>query len=130
MATRSRSALTVSQMPSYREPSRALLVDPDPHHAQKVLHQLEKIGIAVDTCGDLRAAAARLRMSSTPYELVLVEISDRTKSWERIIHNLQEAAHQSHHQPTPFFLCISRSRTSPELRLALERKGARLAYEE
>ncbi|HEV2523423.1 MAG TPA: hypothetical protein VGT24_13670 [Candidatus Acidoferrales bacterium] len=85
--------------------------------------------LAVETCGDLQRAMLRLQQDAARYELVIVNISNPTKPWARIIHDLQEAAFHSSRQLGPFFLCVSSSRQPPELRLALEREGARFVYE-
>jgi hypothetical protein len=58
-----------------------------------------------------------------------VAISNPCRPWDLILHDLQEATHQSRRQRGPLFLCITRSRSLVQLRLMIEKMGARLAYE-
>lgn len=113
-----------------QEASRILLVVADQIRSQHLQQHLETIGLAVEISEDVRDAVSRLRVNGSRYDLVIVDVTNQAKPWERLMHYLQEAACQLHHQLAPLFLCVSRSRISPQLRLALERKGARLAYTE
>ena len=109
--------------------SYVLLIDSDADHSERLAHCLESAGIVTETVVQLSSAAQRLRQNGKQYDVVVVDISNPTKDWSRIVHDLQEVAYQSDRQLGPLFLCISRLRRSPELQLALERKGARVAFE-
>lgn len=107
-----------------------LLIDEDSDHAQKVRYCLNAMGHVADICRDVPDAEVKLRCGGSDYELVIVDITNQTKAWRRLIRNLQETAHQARHHASPLFLCITRVRITPQLRLALEQIGARIAYEE
>ena len=115
------------QVPVPKEARRALLVDADRCHSAQLSKSLERIGLVVDICSEVATAVGKLHLGGDRYELVVVDISNPTKAWGRIIHDLKESAHQSNSRRSPFFLCVSSSKQPPALHLALERKGARLA---
>ena len=106
-----------------------LLVDEGADHAQRLRGRLGGIGLHVESCPGLRDAMNRLQKHAGRYDLVLVVISNSSRPWDYILHDLQEAAHQSRCQPGPLFLCVTKCRKLLQLRLTIEQMGARLAYE-
>jgi len=123
------SSIEYAQVSLDPDKLRILLVDLDPNHCRKLSSHLEDMRLVVDTCSDPGSAMCRLRRRGEQYELVIVNVSNSTKSWGRIIQDLRIAASQSLCQYPPFFLCVSTFRQSHQMRLELEEKGARVAYE-
>jgi CheY-like chemotaxis protein len=117
------------QAPEEQGFSNVLLIDEAADHAQNLTRCLEGMGLHVEPCPKLRDALNRLQMLAGRYDLVLVVISNPSRPWDLILHDLQEATHQSRHQRRPFFLCVTKTRTLLQLRLTIEQMGARLAYE-
>jgi CheY-like chemotaxis protein len=104
-----------------------LIVDSDPGHSEQILTCLGRMGFVVETCSELREAVLKLRENR--YEVVVVNISNRAKSWSQVIHDLQEVARGSGHHLPPSFICISATRLAPGLRFDLEQKGVRVTHE-
>lgn len=100
-----------------------LLVDSDNNHAQHLTQLLQWRGLFIEQCHEVRNAVRRLRQQAGRYALVIVNISDSSRPWELMLHDLQEAAAQARHHQGPLFLGISRTRKSLHFQLMLERRG-------
>jgi hypothetical protein len=121
---------TPSEARQARSAPSILLVDSDAIHARRFVQCLHGRGVLIEECQSPGDALNTLGRRADCYDLVVVNISDSSKPWERIIYELQEASAQSRRQEGPLFLCISCCRKPPQMQLMLERKGARVAYEE
>jgi hypothetical protein len=85
--------------------------------------------LEVATCADPKQAVLLLRRTSGEYDVVIVNVSDQTVPWVRLLLKLQEACFLSNGYPSPMFLCTSTLPRSPEFQLQIERKGARYVVE-
>jgi hypothetical protein len=117
------------QVPEDKGLANVLLIDELADHTLQLTLCLERIGLHVEPCSGPRDAMNRLQTHVGRYDLVLVVISNPSRPWDLILHDLQEAAHQSRRQREPLFLCITKSKGLLQLRLTIEQMGARLAYE-
>lgn len=108
---------------------RVLLFDSESEHRERLLHRLLAKGLAVEICHDSRDAVRKLKQDSERYTLVIVHLCDLSRPWGRILQILQEACEHSRRHCGPLFLCITRAKGVPHLRLLLENMGARVAYE-
>jgi hypothetical protein len=109
--------------------SRVLLLDTDDTHAECVRIGLGFNGLHVEVFSDPEQAAKRLRMPGTDYEIVILNVSNVSLPWDDILAGLETACFQSGAFPSPLFLCVSRTKRSPEFELRVERMGARYVYE-
>jgi hypothetical protein len=108
---------------------RILLIDEIPGHAEQLSLYLQAKGFSVEPCPRLRDSVNRLLKDAGRYDIVIVVMFNSSRPWDRILHDLQEAAHQSRRRCGPLFLCVTKLKRLPHLRLTVEQLGARLAYE-
>ena len=106
-----------------------LIVDDSPDHALQLTSRLQDKGALLEVCPDVRSAHRRLRQVAGQCDLVILNISDSARPWAQILGDLQEASYQSRRRLGPLFLCISRTPKSLRVKLMLEQRGARLAYQ-
>lgn len=106
-----------------------LLLDSDREHRQRLWQRLHGKGLAIETCQEVRDAVRKLREHAGRYDLVIVSFFDLSRPWDRTLHALQEAAHDSRRNLGPLFLCTTKAKNLLQLRLMIEQMGARLAYE-
>jgi hypothetical protein len=123
------SSVQSLQVPEDEGIRNLLLIDEVADHSRQLIRCLESKGLHIEACPGLRDAKNRLQKHAGRYDLVIVVISHPSRPWDLILHDLQEAAHQSARQRGPLFLCITKSRSFLQLRLTIEQMGARLAYE-
>ena len=108
---------------------KILIIDNDDNHAQRLTQRLQGRSLILETCQAVRDALRKLGQQADLYELVIINITDSSRPWERIVQDLQEAAAMSKRQQGPSYLCVSRFRKPLLIQLMLERKGARVSYE-
>jgi hypothetical protein len=106
-----------------------LLVDHDQIHATSLIGALSTRGLAVEFCHTVREAAMKLRAPHGEYAVVIVNISDASQPWLRLLHGLHEASFQSGTPIGALCLCVSTVKRDPLFELQIERTGARLVYE-
>lgn len=104
---------------------RALLIDSDATHAQRLATRLETRKLKVEILSRPQEAVARLNRRDVPCELVIINTSDPSQPWIRTLGKLQVASRQSGSWPRPLFLCFSGRKREPQFELAIERMGAR-----
>jgi hypothetical protein len=110
-------------------PNALLLIDPDGEHAHQIIQSLTARGLGVDFCINVRQAANRLKQIDGEYDLVIVNISDVSRPWLRLLRFLRESSIQSGVAVGPFLLCVSTAKYDALFELQIERMGGRLVYE-
>ncbi len=90
------------------------------------LQELERNHHSVVCCTSYDFALHTLRSARTVYDIVIINISSNSpEDWralERVYQILRTDA------VAPMVLCVADAYRGPQLELAVERKGARLAY--
>jgi ActR/RegA family two-component response regulator len=108
---------------------RALLIDQDTNHAERLAFRLRQRGLVVTIAESVSKAARHLEQRIPIYELVLVVAAGAPDQWLDALRSLVHASRQFGMFLGPLFLLISRSRCNPHLRLRIEHLGARYACE-
>jgi CheY-like chemotaxis protein len=108
---------------------RALLVDQDANHAERLALCLRQHGLTVSIADSVPEAARRLRQRIPTCDLVLVAASGMQDQWPEALCVLVRASRQLCMSLGPLFLFASRQKCYPRLRLRIERLGARYACE-
>jgi ActR/RegA family two-component response regulator len=104
---------------------RLLLIDQDSMHAERLATCLREHGLGVLIAESIEEAARRLQQRLPSFELVVVVTSGMTEQWLVALRRLVEASRQYSMCRGPLFLFASRRKCSPNLRLRIERLGAR-----
>ena len=107
----------------------ALLIDGDRIHAMQMLRRLDSRSLRAHIIRDVEQAALALRSSSTPFRIVIVNVSDAAQPWLRNLEDLQDAACIGGRFSPPQFLCVSTRRYEPRFELEIERRGARYVFD-
>lgn len=104
--------------------NRVLLVDQDANHAEHLAMRLRQHGLAVVIVLSIAAAVQQLEQRIPAFEVVILaaEAPDRGI---RALATLIASSRQSLFTSGPSFLFASRQRCSPQVRLRIERLGAR-----
>ena len=108
---------------------RALIIDNDSAHADRLLELMRPRSLSVDRVADSETGIAKLRRYAGEYVLVIVPISDSRLPWCRTLAKLQAACRSANDWSVPFFLCVGRTDLRPGLILRLERLGVRYVRE-
>ncbi len=111
-------------------PHKALLIDDDSTHAHRVIECLPAFGLGVELCSTVKQGIIKLSRREAEYELVVLNVSDASQPWLRLLQVLHEAAFQSGRAIGPLYLCVSTVRRDHLFELQVERMGARLVYEQ
>jgi DNA-binding response OmpR family regulator len=106
----------------------AMLIDDDDMHAEALTARLRARGLNVDRYSNADRAFSALMHNRAHYDLTLINVSDSSRPWLRIVRKLQDACFSFGHHHT-MILCLSTVRREPQLELQIERLGARLVYE-
>jgi ActR/RegA family two-component response regulator len=108
---------------------RLLLIDQDAIHAERLAACLRQRGLAVMIVESIEKAARQLQQRVPSYELVVVVASGMSEEWLGILRKLVQACRLFSMCQGPLFLFVARRKCSPNLRLRIERLGARYAHE-
>lgn len=108
---------------------RALLVDQDMNHAERLASRLRQHGLVVSIADNVPAAELRLRQRIPTCDLVLVAASGTPDQWLDTLRILVQASRQPCLSFGPLFLLAAHQKCNPHLRLRIERLGARYACE-
>lgn len=73
-------------------------------------------------------AARKLARRDSSYHLVLLNVSNPSLPWLRLLHALQEASSRSQRVIEPPYLCVSTVQKDLLFELRIEQMGARLVY--
>ncbi len=105
---------------------RILLYDPDQNHARALVSALESNHYRLTVCASRREAFNYLTAKPPQFKVVILDFSNRPEDWEFLdsVRTLTVAS-----VPKPGLLCLARTNWGPEVKLKMERKGARLVYE-
>lgn len=103
---------------------RALIIDHDLLHAERLIQELPALGLRPELVQT--PAEAIVRLLASRYDLVIINISERSRPWLSILDELHEARHEA----PPLFLCVSNHQLDPHFELAIESKGARYVFEQ
>lgn len=107
----------------------ALLIDDDQVHAMQMVRRLDRRNLRARIIRDMGPAASVLRSSSTPFRIVIVNVSDEAQPWLKNLEDLQDAACIAGRFSPPQFLCVSTRQYEPRFELEVERHGARYVFE-
>jgi ActR/RegA family two-component response regulator len=107
---------------------RLLLIDQDSMHAERLATCLRERGLGVLIAESIEEAARRLQQRLPSFELVVVVTSGMTEQWLVALRRLVEASRQYSMCQGPLFLFVARRKCSPNLRLQIERLGARYVH--
>jgi hypothetical protein len=110
--------------------TRALLIDDDSDHAERLGRELALRGLTVIYASDAEKATKQLLENASVCDLVILCIADRARPWLSFLKAMQEACWQAGFLEFPLFLCVSRVELGLEFQLRVERMGARFACEE
>jgi PleD family two-component response regulator len=106
-----------------------LLVDHDAVHREQIIEILTSRGHRVDLYASVVQAAKCLRQIDAEYELIIVNVSDSSQQWIRLLRFLLESAIQSRVAVRPSLLCVSSTEYDELFELQIEQMGGRLEYE-
>jgi DNA-binding response OmpR family regulator len=108
------------------ELARILVLDSDKDHANALMVALEEQGHAV-TVITQKDFSALLERGLWQYDVVILVVTDtRSENWAL----LQKICRWSpKHLPKPQVLCLSTVRQDPDIRIRIERQGARFLHE-
>jgi DNA-binding NarL/FixJ family response regulator len=105
-----------------------ILIDGDEKHAEALADRLRARSLDVIRHVKSNTALSMLKRRGTPCDLVLINVSDSSRPWLRILRELQEACFSFSHCH-PLVLCLSTVKREPQFELQIERLGARFVYE-
>lgn len=108
---------------------KALIIDNDVAHADRVAELLEYRGFAIERVTSVEAGCNKLRGSKDNYALVVVTEFDGGIEWSGVLKRLQSAL-QITGFLRPLVLCIGRTKVPAETILWVERLGGRYVYEQ
>jgi PleD family two-component response regulator len=110
-------------------PRTVLLIDHDAVHAQRLIASLTTRRIGVDLCANIEQAAKKLRRIGGDYELVIVNISDASQPWLRLLRFLRESSIESGVEIGPRFLCVSTTEYNDIFEFQIGQMEGCLVYE-
>jgi ActR/RegA family two-component response regulator len=106
--------------------ARIMLVDSDEIHAKTVASALGRRGHQLIVYADTREALHLLSKEPMHFAVVILNFSNRPEDWDSL-NKLRKLTLMR--VPRLGILCLSRSQWGTDVRLRVERKGARLVYE-
>ena len=106
----------------------AILIDDDKMHAEVLAARLRARGLDVARHEDADRALFVLTRTRRPCDLVLINVSDSSQPWLKIVGELQKACF-SFSRCNPLILCLSTVKREPQFELQVEHLGARFVYE-
>jgi hypothetical protein len=105
-----------------------MLIDNDEMHAEALAARLRARGLNVVRHRKADHALSVLIHKRTHCDLALINVSDLSQPWLRIVRKLQDACFSSSHC-CPLVLSLSTVKREPQFELQIERLGARFVYE-
>jgi DNA-binding NarL/FixJ family response regulator len=105
----------------------AMLIDDDEMHAETLTVRFRARGLDVMRHTEADRALSVMHKGTT-CDLMLINVSDSSQPWLRIVRELQDASFSFSHWP-PLVLCLSTVKRDPQFELQVERLGARFVYE-
>ena len=104
-----------------------LLFDPDENRAKMLVSALESNGHKLTVCASRREALNQLRTTLAQFNVIILDFSNRPEDWEFLdkVRSLTVTC-----VPEPRIRCLSRSTWTSEVRSRVERRGAKLLYEQ
>ena len=107
--------------------AQVLLLDPDEAHARMLAADLKRYGHFVAICTEAQVALSDMKRQTAEIDVVIVDLSsDRIEAWDALDEILRLNWENA---VPPMILCVSRVYRGPRMKLAVERRGARLVYE-
>jgi DNA-binding response OmpR family regulator len=104
-----------------------LLIDPNENHARELGDFLERQRFSVQICKHGTDGVNELRRKGTQFDIVIIEMTgDCRKAWEVFGHIRR---HMGSKATTPGLICTCRGYRGPQMRMRVERLGAKLIYE-
>lgn len=105
---------------------RILLIDPDETHAGELRNFLERHRFSVRVCKREIDGVNELGRSGAQFDVLILEMTrDRPEAWEVFVHVRRRMGVQA----APALMCTCRGYRGPQLRMRIERLGAKLVYE-
>ncbi len=107
--------------------AKVLLIDPDETHARELGNFLERQRFSVRVCKHGTDGVNELRRKRAQYDVLILEMTgDHLKVWEVFRHVRK---HLGSKATTPGLICTCRGYRGPQMRMKIERLGAKLIYE-
>jgi DNA-binding NtrC family response regulator len=106
--------------------ARIILIDSDESHAKTVASALARRDHQLTVYANARDLFRRLSDEHIQFTVVILNFSNRPEDWDSL-DKLRKLTLMC--VPRPGILCLSRSKWGTDVRLQVERKGARLVYE-
>ena len=107
--------------------ARLLLFDPDERHAKTVVSALESQSHKLTVCASRRETLGHIKTKLAKFKVIILDFSNRPDDWEfldRVCRLTITCV------PKPGLLCLARTNWGPHVRLQVERKGAKILYEQ
>lgn len=106
----------------------ALIIDKNRHHAERIAELLADRQVESEIAATPAIAGTVLQDRAVTFDLIVLNVADRSGRWLDILDELHEACTRGGFTP-PQFLCVSETEWEPSFELAIERWGARYAFE-
>ena len=106
--------------------ARIILIDSDEIHAKKVASEIERRNHQLTVYANSRDLFRHLANEQIQFTVVVLNFYNRPEDWE-LLDKLRKLSLTR--VPRPGILCVSRSKWGTDVRLRVERKGARLVHE-
>jgi hypothetical protein len=106
--------------------ARIILIDSDEIHAKKVASEIERRDHQITAYANARDLFRRLANEQIQFTVVILTFYNRPEDWESL-DKLRKLSLTR--VPRPGILCVSRSKWGTDVRLRVERKGARFVHE-
>jgi CheY-like chemotaxis protein len=103
-----------------------LIIYSDEIHAKTVASALESHARKLTMCANKRDALDHLESKLTPFDVIVFDFSNRPEDWE-FLRKVRALTIKSIRKPG--ILCLSKTYFGPDVKLQVERQGARLLYE-
>jgi len=106
---------------------RILVLDPNESHAKAVASALESNRHKLTVCTSRREAFDHLRSKLSQFDIIILDFSNRPEDWELLdkVRSLTVTC-----VPEPHIRCLSRTMWESDVRSRVERRGAKLLYEQ
>ncbi|HEV8414599.1 MAG TPA: hypothetical protein VGQ49_13470 [Bryobacteraceae bacterium] len=106
--------------------ARILLFDPDQDHARTLVSALEHNSYTLTVCASRVETLDHLKAKLAQFKVVILDFSNRPEDWELLE---RVCTFSITCVPKPGILCLARTNWGSDVKLKVERKGARLLYE-
>ena len=110
--------------------ANVMILDEDKVHGERLATELRGACHQVFLYGNVPSAVRELRAPAVSWDIVILNVSNRSRPWCSILHELHEASGAVASLSAPFFLCLSTRTMDLQFAVQIEHSGARFVYEE